>query len=108
MITRRILANPVAPTILKTLIHNHIMTLYTLLGGRSKKKMKRLETNSKQKCENYMKQLQKTKNSVLLFFEIREALPEEELKVHKSQNKWTRYDYGGPVITRQKGVNGPK
>ena len=84
------------------------MTLYTLLGGKSKKKMVRLETNAKHKCENYRDQLAKTPNTKYKFFEIREALPEEELKVHKSQNKWTRYDCGGPVITRQKGVNGPK
>lgn len=68
------------------------MKLYTLLGGRSKTKMKRLETNSKSKCENYKKALEKTPNTIYKWFEIREALPEEELKVHKSQNQWTNYD----------------
>ena len=62
------------------------MKLYTLLGGKSKKKMVRLETNSKQKCENYKKALEKTSVSKYKWFEIREAFPDEELKVHKSQN----------------------
>lgn len=78
------------------------MKLYTLLGGKSKKKMIRLETNSKQKCENYMNALKKSNLKHLQWFEIREALPDEELKVHKSQNAWTNYNVGGPKITRGK------
>jgi hypothetical protein len=78
------------------------MKLYTLLGGKSKKKMVRLETNSKQKCENYKKALEKTSASKYKWFEIREALPDEELKVHKSQNAWTGYNEGGPKITKGK------
>jgi len=76
------------------------MTLYTLLGGRSKKKMVRLETNSKEKCENYRDALKVTRNSKYKWFEIREALPEEELKVHKSQNAWTNYGASGPKIIK--------
>lgn len=78
------------------------MKLYTLLGGKSKKKMIRLETNSKQKCENYKTALEKTAVSKYRWFEIREALPDEELKVHKSQNAWTNYNVGGPKITKGK------
>jgi hypothetical protein len=78
------------------------MKLYTLLGGKSKKKMTRLETNSKQKCENYKKALESSKLKQYKWFEIREALPDEELKVHKSQNAWTGYDYCGPRPTRSK------
>jgi hypothetical protein len=78
------------------------MKLHTLLGGKSKKKMVRLETNSKEKCENYMKALQGTSNTKYKWFEIREAFPDEELKVHKSQNAWTGYNAGGPKITKSK------
>ena len=70
------------------------MILHTLYGGRSKKKMERLETNSKTKVEAYMKQLQGTKNCKYKWFKIEEALPDEELKVHKSSNKWTNYNTG--------------
>jgi len=68
------------------------MIPHTLLGGRSKKKMVRLETNSKSKCERYRDALKVTKNCKYKWFEIREALPDEELKVHKSQNEWTNYN----------------
>ena len=78
------------------------MKLYTLLGGKSKKKMSRLETNSKGKCENYKKALESSNLKQYKWFEIREALPDEELKVHKSQNAWTGYDEGGPKITKGK------
>jgi hypothetical protein len=77
------------------------MKLYTLYGGRSKKKMTRLETNSKSKCENYRDALNVTPTNKYKWFEIREALPEEELKVHKSQNKWTGYNESGPKIIRK-------
>jgi len=75
------------------------MKLYTLLAGKSKKKMVRLETNAKHKCENYMKALKGSNLKQYKWFEIREALPDEELKVHKSQNAWTGYDESGPFIT---------
>jgi hypothetical protein len=78
------------------------MKLYTLLAGKSKKKMTRLETNSKAKCENYKKSLESSKYTKYKWFEIREALPDEELKVHKSQNAWTNYNVGGPKITKGK------
>lgn len=67
------------------------MKLYTLLGGKSKKKIVRLETNSKNKCENYMNALKSSNLKQYQWFEIREALPDEELKIHKSQNSWTGY-----------------
>jgi hypothetical protein len=76
------------------------MKLYTLYGGRSKKKMERLETNSKSKCENYRDALKVTPTVKYRWFEIREALPDEELKVHKSQNKWTGYNESGPKIIK--------
>lgn len=78
------------------------MKLYTLFAGKSKKKMVRLETNTKHKCENYMNALKKTSASKYKWFEIREALPDEELKTHKSQNAWTNYNVGGPKITKGK------
>jgi hypothetical protein len=78
------------------------MKLYTLLAGKSKKKMVRLETNAKHKCENYMNALKKSNLKQYKWFEIREALPDEELKVHKSQNAWTGYNEGGPKITKGK------
>jgi len=78
------------------------MKLYTLLAGKSKKKMTRLETNARHKCENYMNALKKTSSSKYKWFEIREALPDEELMVHKSQNKWTGYNEVGPKITKGK------
>lgn len=68
------------------------MKLYTLYGGRSKKKMERLETNTLKKCENYRDNLKVTPSTKYKWFEIKEALPDEELKVHKSQNKWTDYN----------------
>lgn len=68
------------------------MKLYTLYGGRSKKKMTRLETNSKEKCEKYMNALKVTPNTKYKWFELKEALPEEEFKEHKSQNMWTGYN----------------
>lgn len=77
------------------------MKLYTLLGGRSKKKMVRLETNSKKKCENYRDALKATPSSKYKHFEIREALPDEELKVHKSSNQWTNYNAWGPKIIKK-------
>lgn len=77
------------------------MKLYTLLAGRSKKKMKRIETNSKKKCENYRDALIASKLKQYVFFEIREALEDEELKVHKSCNKWTGYDDCGPKIIKK-------
>ena len=78
------------------------MKLHTLLGGKSKKKMVRLETNSKEKCENYMKALKSSNLKQYKWFEIREALPDEEFKPHKSQNAWTGYNAEGPKITKGK------
>lgn len=72
------------------------MKLYTLYGGKSKRKMTRLETNTKKKCENYMNALKVTPSTKYKWFEIKEALPEEEFKVHKSQNMWTGYNASGP------------
>lgn len=77
------------------------MTLYTLLAGKSKKNLKRIETNSKKKCENYRDALIASNLKQYKFFEIREALPEEELKVHKSQNKWTNYNVSGPKVIKR-------
>lgn len=77
------------------------MKLYTLLGGRSKKKMKRLETNSKKKCENYRDALEASNLKQYKFFELREALPEEELKEHKSSNQWTNYNVSGPKTIKK-------
>jgi hypothetical protein len=77
------------------------MKLYTLLGGRSKKKMERLETNAKHKCENYRDALKVTKNSKYKFFEIREAMEDEELKIHKSSNQWTNYGASGPKTIKK-------
>ena len=77
-----------------TLEYTNDMTLYTLLAGTSKKKMKRLETSSKSKCENYMKALKATSSCKYKWFEIREALEDEEFKLHKSQNQWTNYNTG--------------
>jgi hypothetical protein len=78
------------------------MILHTLYGGRSKSKMVRLETNSKEKCERYRDALKVTANCKYRWFEIKIAAPDEELKVHRSQNAWTGYNQGGPKITKGK------
>jgi len=77
------------------------MILYTLLAGRSKKKLKRVETNSLKKCENYRDALKASNLIQYKHFEIREALPDEELKEHKSSNQWTNYNVGGPSIIKK-------
>ena len=77
------------------------MQLYTLLAGRSKKKLKRVETNSLKKCENYRDALKASNLIQYKHFEIREVLPEEDLKVHKSQNEWTNYNVSGPSIIKK-------
>ena len=53
------------------------MKLYTLLGGKSKKKIVRLETNSKNKCENYMNALKSSNLKQYQWFEIREEFDKE-------------------------------
>jgi len=56
------------------------MKLYTLLFGKSKKKMRPIMTDEKYKCENY----EKARQNVEGWHKIVEALPGEEIWRQKS------------------------
>jgi len=65
------------------------MELFTLLAGKSKKRMRPIMTDAKHKCENFMEKRLGTTDCPEKFYEIVPAAPDADQWKKKSSNRKT-------------------